>query len=391
MGSYQTAQDFVDIIAPSFLDIYGVYMKNKSSYLQPLMANANGRTYSDITHKWSDLQLAPKEWARTGSTVTAATINGGGATFTIGGGSAGLKVDDIVGVKTSAGIRRNYQLKVTTVGATTFVASVYGGTTAANDMVAGDVVFFISHPMPENNKSFDTNKSKLPTIAQNYSQIFETSFEISDTALNGVNTFTDVNTLAFIMQQGMVEIERQMAMQAWIGRGVARDTANGVYGSFKGLDQMIDGNVTTTSSALTSAMIADLVQSVVTAGGVGDTIACSIKTARKISSFNVAGNNPIVTQSSHSTGSYVTTFVSDIPMGNGLFYNILIDQSLSDSELYILTLGNIALLPMQDRALHPVNATQNGQDGYTFLLRGEYTLEVQGAQFAHAKLTGFTL
>jgi len=45
-----------------------------------------------------------------------------------------------------------------------------------------------------------------------------------------------------------------------------------------------------------------------------DTILCNTNQARKISAFNVGGNNPVVTRDETTTGSYVMRFVSDIPV-----------------------------------------------------------------------------
>jgi hypothetical protein len=41
---------------------------------------------------------------------------------------------------------------------------------------------------------------------------------------------------------------------------------------------------------------------------------CNYEQARKISAFNTSGNNPIISRSETTAGSYVMQFVSDIPV-----------------------------------------------------------------------------
>lgn len=383
------SQAFVDHIKPDMASLFGVYLKQKSSYLDVLMRNGGGKSATDTTHKWSDMQLAPKSWDYTGSTITAATLNGGNANVTIAD-TTGLQTGMILYILEGV-TRRPYQLIVKSItNATTFVVDVYGGTTAVN-LVAGTSIRLMSRPIGENNKSFDVKTTQLPIVVENYTQIFETSIELSGTVLNGVDTFTNTNTIGFHLNQAFVDIERQLALQALFGRKVKRNEGTGDKGSFGGIDQFVNGIVSTTSSTLNKTMIADLIASISVAGGRGTTILCSTAVGRKLTSFNTSSTNPVITQSSTVVGNYVMSFLSDIPMEGGLMYKIIVDDSLSDSELFLLNDSNLAIVPMQSRGITAVDGSVNGQDGATIVVRGEYTMEVWGGSYSHAKLSGFTL
>lgn len=379
------SQDFVAHLKPQMDSLFSLFLKDKKSFLAVMLANGRGKTAKNTQYDWSDLQLAQKAWTTAGSTVTNTTLDAGGATITVVS-TSGLVAGMVLRVSVS-GIRKGYQLIVKSVtNATTFVVDVYGGTSVS--LVAGSTLDLISRPMTENNKSFNTQSAMLPVKKTNYTQIFETSFELSGTAL-AVDTFTDVNTMDFSMRQALLDIERQLALQAWFGIKKQRDLSTGVNGSFGGLESFI-GIVDNVSGTFAKSMIADAIAEIVKAGGIADTIACNVDVARKISALNVGGNNPIVTQQSTTVGSYVMNFLSDIPVAGGLVQNIVIDDSLANNELYIVDKGMVALVPMEGRTISPVDATVNGQDGATIVLRGEYTLEVKGGDFTHAKVTGFT-
>lgn len=383
------SQAFVDHIKPDMSNLFGVYLKQKSSYLDVLMRNGAGRKATNTTHSWSDMQLAPKSYTYSGSTITAATLNGGNASITIADTST-LQVGMILYVLEGT-IRRPYQLIVKSItNATTFVVDVYGGTTAVN-LVATSELRVMSRPIGENNKIFDIKTGQLPIKVDNYTQIFETSIDLSGTTLDGIDTFTNTNTIAFHLNQAFIDIERQLALQALFGRKVARNEGTGAKGSFGGIDQFVNGIVSTTSSTLNKTMISDLIAAISVAGGRGTTILCSTNVGRKITSFNTNSTNPVITQSSTVVGNYVMSFLSDIPFEGGLMYRIVVDDSLSDSEIFILNDNNLALVPMQNRGLTAVDGTVNGQDGATIVVRGEYTMEVWGGSYSHAKLSGFTL
>ena len=92
-------------------------------------------------------------------------------------------------------------------------------------------------------------------------------------------------------------------------------------------------------------IINNLVQLIVEDGGVANTLVCNINQARKISAFNVAGNNPVIAQDSTQAGSYVLKFLSDIPVAGGIVSNILLDEKMPNDVIELIDINRLALVP----------------------------------------------
>ena len=250
----------------------------------------------------------------------------------------------------------------------------------------------MSKPIEENEKSFAGENDWEPDTEYNYFQIFRTTVELSDTALNSL-MYGNPNDVSAQMKQWFYKINNQLSEQLVRWRRVAR--TGSANGSFAGFDFYIDtvwGNVVDASSAaISSTLINNLIQMIKEDAGSVDTILCNTNQARKISAFNVGGNNPVVTRDETTTGSYVMRFVSDIPVAWGLISNIIVDERCPKDAVYLLNLDKIALVPYKNRALKLVDGTANGQDGKTAILRGEYSLVIKDGKFSHWKLEGLTV
>ena len=170
------------------------------------------------------------------------------------------------------------------------------------------------------------------------------------------------------------------------GRRVQRSSSEN--GSFGGLIFYIDvsgGNVKDASSAtITGEMINDVLEAINADGGEADTLVCSPYQARKISAFNTAGNNPLISIQDRVAGTFVMKFIGDLPIGpNGMSLNIVVDSKMPKTTVLVTKLDRLALVPMNNRALGLYDATQKGQDGVTGVIRGEYTLVCKDAKYSH--------
>ena len=88
------------------------------------------------------------------------------------------------------------------------------------------------------------------------------------------------------------------------------------------------------------------------------TLACNPVQARKLSAFNTAGNNPVMTRDETVTGSYVVTFVSD----QGHVANIVADRNFDKDKIAIIDPSRINVVPL--RPFTDENAAGNGDDFY---------------------------
>jgi hypothetical protein len=114
---------------------------------------------------------------------------------------------------------------------------------------------------------------------------------------------------------------------------------------------------------------------------------CNPAQARKISGFNVAGNNPVVQRTDTTTGSYVTTYVSD----QGNVVTIVADRNFDKDKVALLDMTKIALVPLQNRQMHDLDATPAGADYVARRIIGEYTLEVKNASTSHAYISNLAI
>jgi hypothetical protein len=161
------------------------------------------------------------------------------------------------------------------------------------------------------------------------------------------------------MRQAMYKIEQKMAEQMIYGRRVGRSGT--AKGSFAGMDFYLNqagGNIKDASAgALTPALLNEVILEIKKDGGEVNTIMCNYEQARKISAFNTSGNNPIISRAETTTGSYVMQFVSDIPVAGGLVSQIVIDEKFANTEVGLVNLSKIALVPYENRELRIVDAT----------------------------------
>lgn len=364
-------------------DMYEIYLKEKSSILEVLLQNgATMKACTNTKYEWLQSQLAPQSWTINEIEALGATKS---LVFTA---TAGMKVGDILrfeAVTTGLPIT-NLQVKVTAVNVngTDATATVYGSTTD-NALAVGDVAKLLSTPVKENKKTFDENNDRQPDLEYNYTQIFDDTFGISGTALETL-MYGNPNDIVNQLSVSLYKVHNQMSEQMIFGRRVQRSSTEN--GSFGGLISYIDvsgGNVKDASSAtITGEMINDVLEAINADGGEANTLVCSPYQARKISAFNTAGNNPLISIQDRIAGSYVMKFIGDLPIGpNGMSLNIVVDSKMPKTTVLLTNLDRLALVPMNNRALGLYDATLKGQDGVTAVIRGEYTLVCKDAKFSH--------
>jgi len=393
MSNKNVTFDF-SLLKEQISELYEVFLKKESSVLGILLQNGRGFAPATNTkYEWLESQLTPSSWTVNGA-VNSGTLDPSTPASITFDSTAGMNVGDIIRfeVGTTGAPVGNLQIRVTEVtSGTAAKAVIYGGTTDAT-IPDNAVAQFISSPKPENEKSFTGENEFEPSKEYNFTQIFRRTVELSDTALNSL-MYGDTNTLEMQLQEAFYKMRAQMAEQVIFGRRVQR--ASGVNGTFGGIEQFINavsGNVKDASGAsISSGLLNDVIQLVKEDGGMVDTIMCNINQARKISAFNTSGNNPIITRDETTTGSYVMKFVSDIPVAGGLVNQIIVDERVPKDRVYLLSLGRLALVPYANRGLNIVDATANGQDGQTAVLRGEYTMVCKDSKYSHGVLTNLAL
>jgi hypothetical protein len=125
------------------------------------------------------------------------------------------------------------------------------------------------------------------------------------------------------------------------------------------LEEATGNSVDASGAAITQTIINNAFE---VANGNGATnvslILCNPVQARKISAFNTSGNNPVMQRTDTTTGSYVTTFVSD----QGNVATIVADRNFAKDKIALLDPSKVALVPLQNRQFQDKDATTPGAD-----------------------------
>lgn len=375
---------------------FELYLKEKGSVLPILIANGRGWEPGTANkYEWLEGQLVPQSWNVNASSLAGAFNTAAAMTFV---STSWMKANQILRFINADGTDvGDMQVKVVSVtNATTAQVIVYGGTTGSaldNTKVAK----LVSEAVAENEKAFVGGDEYLPGRNFNYFQILRTQIEMSATAMNG-RTFGNVNDIVFQLQSALYRIEQQIQESIIRGRAVQRGSGeNGTFGGILSYVTAAGGNVVDAAgAALSPDLINQVLEMIYADGGQVDTIVLGVKQGRKLSAFNkngVSGANlyTFVDAASKDVGGYAMRFISDIPVAGGMITNIILDDKMPINQVGFCKLSELALVPFSGRDLRVVDATVNGQDGTTALLRGEYTLGARSMKYSGGLLKGLSI
>lgn len=346
---------------------------------QPLFA-------TNRKHEWLEDVVSPQSW----------TVNGtraiGGAALTLVS-TSGLKTGMVLAFEGANGASKTVQLIVTAVTNTTTAAvAVYSDGTDV-ELVATDVVKLVAHPKGESTEA-DATDGYEPTTAYNNTQIFDRTAQVSETA-EVVKKYGIASALSYQVERKLWELTYEIANSVIYGRRVTRDAshAGSMGGILYFLEKALGNKVDASGADLSPTLLNDAFELGYGNGADNMTaILCSPVQARKISAFNVAGNNPIIMRDEKTAGSYVQQFVGDLPVGNGgMISRVIVEQNFPKDKVALLDLSKIGIMPLTDRQFKDKDATPNGADYMARRVIGEYTMEFKNAATNHVLLTGLKL
>lgn len=235
-------------------------------------------------------------------------------------------------------------------------------------------------------------------MAFNYMEIFDANAKVSNTSQN-VNMYGMARALEMAEMNELVQLNYRANNAFIYGRKVQRSSSeNGTLGGV--LQYLEGGNVDTTGGAISSTIINNMFESVLSDGGFSTryAILCNYNQARKISAFNTSGSNPVVNTNlgGGRTGEAISEFYGDIPVANGQLGSsfrafIAPDPNFPKDQIALVDLDRITIRNLQGRGLTASPANNNGDDFVATRILGEMTLEVKNGQEAHALATGLTL
>ncbi len=338
-------------------------------------------------HEWLEDSVSPQTF-----TVNATRAPAGGTlVFT---STVGVKVGMVFAFTSALGASRTVQLVVDTVtNATDLAVSVYAGSTDGVNLIATDIAKLISLPKNESTDP-DPDLGTEPTAKFNYTQIFDRTAKVSKTS-ESVKLYGIESALNYQVEYQLRQLAYDINNTMIYGRKVVR--AAGDPGSMDGIlaimEAQSDNQVDASAADVSPSILNDAFEQGFANGASGmKTLLCAENQARKISGFNTSGNNPVVQRDEKVAGSFVTTYVGDLPIGeNGQISKIVVDPNFPKDKILLLDDSKIGLVPLEGRGFTDENAATNGADYYARRVLGEFTLQLQNANESHMEITNLGL
>lgn len=354
-------------------------------------------TFLSLVTRGADAIATKEEWLEdslTQSTTTVSNVNGDGAGTSITVASAaGLAVGDLLRFETSAGADRGEICKISAISTNTLtlVRRIGGNPGSAVTLAVSDVVIRMSRPLGENTTATAVAGAE-PVSNFNYTQIFDRVVTLSAT-VQAIQNYGNANAMAYQMERKMQEIMFEVNQALiWGERELRTGSVNGAMGGL--LSFLRGGNVDTTGGNISAAIINNMLEAVYADGASSNNYAilCNTNQAKRISAFNTAGSNPVVSvpQGSTTTGGYISTFVGNLPVANGPFTaRVVVEPSFPKDKIALVDMNRIELAYL--RPFETKDATVNGQDGTAQRIIGELTARIKDGQKAHAIATGLNV
>lgn len=324
-------------------------------------------------HEWLEDRLKPKQdvTASTASNVATAVDATTPSIYRVGDVWVNTRTDE--------------RIRIDAVGAPTLtIARGVGGT--ATEMLVGDVLRLVARPQDEGTDPGE-DKGYEPTIAFNYTQIFDRTAKVTRTALNtemyGIDDLMDRE-----VKIQMDDIVREMNMSfIWGNKQARTGTGAGQKGRAGGLYEFLDQagaqRIDGAGGALTKTMLNDALEKAFL-NGAGQLVAlCGTKQARAITALDT---NYQVVRNDTTSGKRILEYVGDMAGNNSTPARIVVDPNYSAKRVDLVDISRVKLVPLQNSLLKDEDATPPGADYAARRLLGEYTFAVKNAKEAHASV-----
>jgi len=327
---------------------------------------------TQVEHSWMEDALNP--WTATcaealdNSETTLDVASGHGARFKVG----------TLFTLNVAGFTEVMQVTAISSDALTIVRG-YGSTSAqAGTAGTADVIQIISHPAQESQDP-PADESRNRSKVSNYTQIFQRGIQVSHT-LRSINLAGVNDEYAYQVARRLQELEREL--DTAIIRGIksadtGSDTSIRSMGGILEFASQSNGNVTTTTEALSMDVINAMAEQVWNDGGTPNFVLVSGTGKRTISTFDQAYRR--ADYNSNTAGYVVERIITDM----GFVLDVIVDPAMPTDTIVIGDLGLINVVPLQNDAMRAEDLAKTGRS-YKGQVTGQYTVEFRNAKEAFA-------
>lgn len=344
------------------------------------------RPFDNTKMEWLDDVTSPLSW-----TVTTAYTAGAGLVLTTD--TTGLEEGMIVQFELASGVRSTLVAKVGTIVAnTSFVITVYGGSTDQN-LTVGSKIQLLDLPAIEGSDASRGNGFE-PVANYNYSQIMDEFVTLTWTAYNskmyGINK-TPGDIINYLLEKKIQMLAYKIgATTINMPRVIGTSTTAGTMGGWLWFLKNTAGvNSVNGAGAITGDILNQGFEKIKEKGGIGATIVAHPVQAKRLSALNTAGANPIVQimQDSVTAGQYVERFVTDF----GDVASIVYSYDMDKDKIAIIDPSKITLRPFINDGFRDMDATTPGSRTLSRRITGQYSLEMKNVKESHALITNLTV
>jgi len=326
----QNPNDFVGDRVMERVETFNEILLQRPTLLGLIGRVSAGEYATDPTYTWTEYVSAPLSWlvGGTASAIGAATIDVVDATGIVEGMILEFERPASSGVNPNGS--HTVQARVISIAGNTLTIERIG---TDEEIEANSKVGLVSRP--EEMGSLANEKANVKPY----------------NALGNDARKSPVMWDSFQLKDLVEKLNRQLGKSILKGIGEERDATH--RGRMNGIVTMLEAQGATVDAAynaITADMINDASSTVATNGGLENSlkvIVCGKDQARKLSSFNVSGNNPVVMRPETTTGSYVHFFQTDLAGTNGgALMQIIVDENMDKDKVILLNTDAVKLVPM---------------------------------------------
>lgn len=326
---------------------------------------------TETLHSWMEDQLNPNTF-----TLNEAMDNSETDMDVASGHGARLRVGSLIRNYSEAG--KTEVMQVTAISTDTLTVVRGYGSTSPETHTTGTTWQIIANPAQESQDA-PSDESRARTKVSNYTQIFQKGIKVSHT-MRSVLQAGVADEFTFQIARRLMEIMRELDSAVIAGISGATQGSDSAYRSMGGIVEFASqsgGNVTTTSEALTPAVINAMVKQIWDDGGTPNFILVGGKQKRAISAFDQSYRRANYDQ--NTAGYVVDRFLSDL----GFWLDVIVDPWMKDDDCVVGDLSKVRVMPLQNDAMRAEELAKTGRS-WNAQVTGQYTAEFRNAKEAFA-------
>ena len=326
---------------------------------------------TETTHSWMEDALNPNTF-----TLNEDMDNSETGLDVASGHGVRLKIGSLIRNQSEAG--KTEVMQVTAISTDTLTVVRGYGSTSPETHTNGATFQIIANPAQENQDA-PSDESKGRTKVSNYTQIFQKGINISHT-MRSVLQAGVADEFTFQVARRLSEIMRELDSSIILGIKSADAGSDTSYRSMGGLleySSQVGGNTSSTSEALTLAVVNTMCKQIWDDGGSPNFILVSGRKKQTIATFDQSARRSVYDTT--VAGYVVDKILTDL----GFVLDVIVDPWMPDDTVIVGEYGRVRVMPLSNDAMRAEDLAKTGR-GDKAQVTGQYTMEVRNAKEAFA-------